>query len=75
MGTRVDSGGGGNNDLAEAIGLFILGEISLGKAAEHAGVSRWEMESILKDAGVDRQYGPRSQDELDDEVTTALNLE
>ncbi|MDS0243735.1 MULTISPECIES: UPF0175 family protein [unclassified Haloferax] len=74
MGTRTDSGGGNNNDLAEAIGLFILGEISLGKAAEHASVSRWEMESILKKAGVDGRYGPRSRNELDDEVKTALDL-
>ncbi|ELZ68723.1 hypothetical protein C457_11021 [Haloferax prahovense DSM 18310] len=75
MGTRTDSSEGGNNGLAEAIGLFILGDISLGKAAEHAGVSRWEIESVLREAGVNRRYGPRSQNELDDEAKTALDLE
>jgi len=75
MGTRVDSGGDADAELAEAIGLFVLGEISLGNAAERADVSRWEMESILKDAGVDRRYGPRSTDELDEEIETALDVE
>ncbi|ELZ88806.1 hypothetical protein C453_01045 [Haloferax elongans ATCC BAA-1513] len=75
MGTQADPGGGGDNDLVEAIGLHILGETSLGKAAEHAGVYRWEMGSILKKAGVDRRYGPRSRNELDEEVKTALDLE
>lgn len=75
MGTRADSGGDADAELAEAIGLFVLGEISLGNAAERADVSRWEMESILKDAGVDRRYGPRSADELDEEIGTALDIE
>ncbi|WP_129113558.1 UPF0175 family protein [Halegenticoccus tardaugens] len=75
MGTRADAGGGGKTDLAEAIGLFILGEISLGKAAERAGVSRWQMESILQKAGVERRYGPQSLEELDNEIQTALQLE
>ncbi|MFH5801840.1 UPF0175 family protein [Haladaptatus sp. CMAA 1911] len=33
--------------LATTIGLYVLGEISLGKAAERTGVTRWEMEEIL----------------------------
>lgn len=74
MGARVDSGGG-EAELAEAIGLFILGKISLGKAAERAGVSRWEMESILEEAGVERRYGPQSTADLDDEVDAALDIE
>jgi predicted HTH domain antitoxin len=61
--------------LATTIGLYVLGEISLGKAAEHTGVTRWEMEEILQEAGVELRLGPRSMDELEDEVDVALDRE
>lgn len=61
--------------LATPIGLYVLGEISLGKAAERAGVTRWEMEEILQEAGVELQLGPQSMDELEDEVDVALDIE
>jgi predicted HTH domain antitoxin len=61
--------------LATTIGLYVLGEISLGKAAERTGVTRWEMEEILQEAGVELRLGPESMDELEDEVDVALNLE
>lgn len=63
------------NELAETIGLYVLGEISLGKAAERADVSRWEMQEILKEAGVELRLGPQSEEELEDEVDAALDLE
>lgn len=61
--------------LATTIGLYVLGEISLGKAAERTGVTRWEMEELLQEAGIELQLGPQSMDELEDEVDVALNLE
>lgn len=61
--------------LATTIGLYVLGEISLGKVAERTGVTRWEMEEILQEAGVELRLGPESMDELEDEVDVALNLE
>lgn len=61
--------------LATTIGLYVLGEISLGKAAERTGVTRWEMEEIFQEAGIELQLGPQSMDELDDEVDVALDLE
>ena len=61
--------------LATTIGLYVLGEISLGKAAERTGVTRWEMEEILQEAGVELRLGPQSMDELEDEVDVALDLE
>ncbi|WP_267643522.1 UPF0175 family protein [Haloarchaeobius amylolyticus] len=61
--------------LATAIGLYILGEISLGKAAERVGITRWEMEDLLDDLGIDARYGPKSREELDSEVDVALNLD
>ncbi|MCU4744110.1 UPF0175 family protein [Natronoglomus mannanivorans] len=62
-------------ELATTIGLYVLGEISLGKAAERTGVTRWEMEEILSEAGVEVRLGPQSMEDLQDEVDTALDIE
>jgi len=62
-------------ELATTVGLYVLGEISLGKAAARTGVTRWEMEEILQEAGIELQLGPQSIDELEDEVDVALELE
>lgn len=62
-------------ELAETIGLYALGEISLGKAAEQVGVSQWEMTTVLEEAGVEVRLGPQDEDELKDEVDVALDLE
>ena len=64
-----------DDTLAAAIGQYVLGEISLGKAAENAGMTRWEFEELLESAGFDALYGPRSTEELRDEVDVALDLE
>jgi predicted HTH domain antitoxin len=64
-----------DDTLATAIGQYVLGEVSLGKAAENAGMTRWEFEELLEDAGFDALYGPRSTEELRDEVDAALDLE
>lgn len=61
--------------LATTIGLYVLGEISLGKAAERTDVTRWEMVEILEDAGVEVKLGPQSMEDLEDEVDVALERE
>jgi len=68
------STGSASEELATAIGRYVLGEVSLGKAAEAAGLSRWEFETRLKEAGFDALYGPRTDDQLADEIDTARNL-
>lgn len=70
---RADSGD--LTEHAETIGLYALGEISLGKAAERTGVTRWEMKAILREAGVELQLGPQTEEELQDDVDVALDLE
>jgi predicted HTH domain antitoxin len=64
-----------NDELATAVGQYALGEISLGKAAESAGMSRWEFEELLDEAGFTALYGPRTEDALRDELDVAENLE
>lgn len=76
MGTdRHSTAAEDTEQLATTIGLYVLGEISLGKAAERTGVTRWEMEDILQEAGVELRLGPQNMDELEDEVDVALDGE
>lgn len=65
----------GDDALALAIGRYALGDVSLGKAAEDAGMTRWEFEEVLEEAGISVTSGPRDADELEEEVETALDLE
>lgn len=58
--------------LATTIGLYALEEISLGKAAERTGVTRWEIVEVLEDAGIKVILGPQSMDDLKEEVDVAL---
>ncbi len=38
-------------------------------------MTQWEFEELLEDAGFDALYGPRSPEELCDEVDATLDLE
>lgn len=64
-----------NDELATAVGQYVLGELSLGKAAESAGMSRWEFEGVLKEAGFSELYGPRTRDALNEEIDAAPNID
>jgi predicted HTH domain antitoxin len=48
---------GDRESLATAIGLYALGDLSLGEAAERAGVSRFRMHEALTEAGIDAALG------------------
>jgi predicted HTH domain antitoxin len=64
-----------STELATAIGLYLLGEISLGKASERVGLSRWEMQDLLEELDIDMRQGPRTLEELQADVDVALELE
>lgn len=64
-----------DDGLATAVGQYVLGEKSLGKAAEDAGLSRWEFESVLEDAGFSALYGPRNEEQVEAEVDAARDLD
>jgi predicted HTH domain antitoxin len=63
-----------DDDLVRAVGKYALGGISEGKAAEIAGISRWEMRAVLDEAGIEHGYGPRNDDELRRDVEVATSL-
>ncbi len=64
-----------SDDLATAVGRYALGEISLGKAAESAGLSRWEFEELLEETGFTALYGPRTDEHLQAELDVARDLD
>ena len=74
MGTdRYNTAVDDTEEFATTIGLYVLGEISLGKAAERTSVTRWEMKEILQEVGVELRLGPQSMEDLVDEVDVALD--
>ncbi len=65
----VPAGNSESEALATAIGLYALGECTLGQAAERAGISRYRMRDILDELGFDVHLGgPRNVDEIHEEL-------
>ncbi|PSP79528.1 hypothetical protein BRC81_04765 [Halobacteriales archaeon QS_1_68_20] len=60
-----------DTELATTIGLYALGELSLGEAASRADVSRIGMREILDDAGIALRFGPQTKEEASDDVDVA----
>ncbi len=56
--------------LAATIGLYTLSEISLGKAGERTGFTRWKMEEILSEADVKVRLGPERIEDLEKRTIT-----
>lgn len=63
-----------STELATAVGRYVLGDLSLGRAAEAAEMSRWEFEEVLENAGFTALYGPRTDAQLQQEIDVALDL-
>lgn len=61
--------------LAAAIHLYDNDEISLGKAARLADVSRFEMPDLLREHGVEVKLGPEDMDDAHREIDVARDLE
>ena len=55
-----------------AIQLFREGEVTLGRAAEIAGLTRWEFDMLLAGRGIDRVVECDSAEELESQVQTLL---
>ena len=47
-----------DEDLATAVGLYALGEISHGKAAERVEMDRWEFEELVNPVVTSRLSSP-----------------
>lgn len=75
----IDAAGDDVDDaetLATAIGMYALGEWSLGQAAEQAGVSRFRFREVLADLGLDVPIGgPEDHDDAVAERDPLSDLE
>jgi len=71
----ASSGSDSSNELATAVGQYVLGDLSLGRAAEAVGMSRWEFEAVLEDAGFTALYGPRTDGQLQREIESGLDFD
>ena len=60
--------------IAAAVELYKEGVVSLGKAAEIAGVTTIEFKDILADRGIRREVGSRSMEELEKGVERIKRL-
>lgn len=61
--------------LAAAIHLYDNDEISLGKAARLAGVSRFDIPDLLREHGVEVKLGPEDMEDAHREIDVARDLE
>lgn len=60
MARSAPTGADADEKLAEAIGRYALGGISEGKAAEIAGITRWQFREVLEEAGIELRHGPQT---------------
>ena len=54
--------------LEAAVQLYREGEVTLGRAAEIAGITRWEFETLLVDRGIARSVTSDPTQELERQV-------
>ncbi|MBM4461466.1 MAG: UPF0175 family protein [Chloroflexi bacterium] len=55
-------------NVEAAVQLYREGEITLGRAAEMAGITRWEFETLLMDRGITRFVTSDSTEALERQV-------
>jgi predicted HTH domain antitoxin len=61
--------------LEAAIQLFKDGEVTLGRAAEMAGLTRWEFEAIIADRGIERVVACDSAENLEGQLKSLRQKE
>jgi GTP-sensing pleiotropic transcriptional regulator CodY len=62
-------------DLATAVGLFVLSDCTLPEAADRAGVTRWEVENALETAGLAEQFGIETDEDVAGQIDDLLDRE
>ena len=60
-------------DVSEVIRLYLEEQISLAKASERLGVSRYELMEHFERLGIPLRLGPVTLDEAQDEIASAQN--
>jgi len=60
-------------DVATAVGLYALSNATMHEAATEAGVTSWELEEAIRDAGLGEQFGIDQEGDLTDEIDRLLD--
>lgn len=61
-----------DRNIALAVGLYALKELTLGEAADYANISRQQFRQILSDSCVKPRVGPDTMDAAQREVNIAM---
>jgi hypothetical protein len=62
-----------DEDLATAVGLFTLSDATLPQAASHAGITTWELEEAITDAGLADVFDINPDTDVRDEIDRLLD--
>lgn len=62
-----------DEDLATAFGLFALTDQKLHEAAKAAGVTRWELEDAIENAGLAETFELNGEDNVRDTIDELLD--
>ena len=63
---------GVDDDIALAVGLYALSDATLHEAATTAGVTSWELEDAIVDAGLAEPFGLEQEADITDEIDRLL---
>ena len=60
---------GVNDDVATALGLVLLADVPVARAADHVGITQWELEEAIQGADLAERCG------LDDDCDVAAEID
>jgi len=62
-----------DGDIATAFGIFALTDASLHEAAEESGVTRWELEDAIVDAGLSDTFEIEQDGDVSETIDDLLD--
>jgi hypothetical protein len=62
-----------NPELATALGLYAMSDARIHEAAAEAGVTRWELERAIDDAGLSEAFGLDQSRDVSDTLDDILD--
>ena len=62
-----------DEDVATAFGIFALTERTLPEAAKLGGVTRWELEDAIEDAGLSETFGIDRDGDISETIDDLLD--
>lgn len=64
-----------DTDVATAVGLLAIGDLSVPEAASAANISTWELEEAVESAGLAEQFGLNRDVDLGAQIDSMLDGE